>query len=145
MAQLKLLAGLRAPAQTHDPRPPNPRTLPHAANPPRPPPTPRAASGAAAQRPSPGGNAVGPGGQLWISATPIDNARQLLIVIDPGARNAAVYHVDAAAGTLSLKSTRDISWDLLVGDFNAQEPKPAALRKMLEIGRDPAADGRPRP
>jgi len=104
-----------------------------------------AASGAAAQRPSPGGNAVGPGGQLWISATPIDNARQLLIVIDPGARNAAVYHVDAAAGTLSLKSTRDISWDLLVGDFNAQEPKPAALRKMLEIGRDPAADGRPRP
>jgi len=103
-----------------------------------------AASGAAAQRSLPP-NALGAGGHLWISATPIDNARQLLIVIDPGAKNAAIYHVDAAAGTLSLKSTRDISWDLLVGDFNAQEPKPAALRKMLEIGRDPAADGQNRP
>jgi len=102
------------------------------------------ASGAVAQRPSPPA-ALGSGGQLWISATPIDNARQLLIVIDPGAKNAAVYHVDVAAGTIALKSTRDITWDLLVGDFNAQEPKPSALRKMLEIGRDPAADAPIRP
>ncbi|NDC64629.1 MAG: hypothetical protein EBZ59_11740 [Planctomycetia bacterium] len=103
-----------------------------------------AASVATAQRPAaPTGLAAG--GQLWISATPIDNTRQLLIVIDPAAKNAAVYHVDAATGTLALKSTRDISWDLLVGDFNAQEPKPAALRKMLEIGRGPQPEGQGRP
>jgi NADH dehydrogenase FAD-containing subunit len=56
----------------------------------------------------------------------------LLLVVDPHLKNAAVYHVDAAAGTLTLKSTRDISYDLLVGDFNAQAPKPADLKKMLE-------------
>jgi hypothetical protein len=48
--------------------------------------------------------------------------------------HAALYHVDAVAGTLTLRSTRDIAWDLLVDDFNAQEPKPAALKKMLQVG-----------
>jgi PmbA protein len=38
-----------------------------------------------------------------------------------------------ATGALTLKSTRDISWDLLVEDFNCQEPRPAALKKMLEV------------
>jgi hypothetical protein len=100
----------------------------------------------AAQRPArPAGGDNGPGGQLWISATPLDAARQLLIVIDPHGKNAAIYHVDAAAGTLALKSTRDITWDLLVGDFNAQEPRPAALKKMLEIGREQGPDGQNRP
>lgn len=98
----------------------------------------------AAQRPArPAGDDAG--GQLWISSTPIDAGRQLLIVIDPHGKNAAIYHVDAAAGTLALKSTRDITWDLLVGDFNAQEPRPAALKKMLEIGMEQGADGRNRP
>lgn len=69
---------------------------------------------------------------LWISTGPLDEARRLLLVVDPQLKNAAVYHVDAAAGTLTLKSTRDISYDLLVGDFNAQAPKPADLKKMLE-------------
>jgi hypothetical protein len=74
-----------------------------------------------------------PQGGLWISAGPLDDSRRLLLVIDPQLKNAAVYHVDAAAGTLTLKSTRDISYDLMVGDFNAQPPKPADLQKMLEL------------
>jgi hypothetical protein len=82
----------------------------------------------AAQRPLPPDGGSG----LWISTGPLDDARRLLLVVDPHLKNAAVYHVDAAAGTLTLKSTRDISYDLLVGDFNAQAPKPADLKKMLE-------------
>jgi len=75
-----------------------------------------------------------PGGStgLWISTGPLDDARRLLLVIDPQLKNAAVYHVDAATGTLTLKSTRDIRYDLLVGDFNAQAPKPSELKRMLE-------------
>ena len=92
----------------------------------------------AAQRPP-----VPEGSALWISETPLDEARRLLIVVDPVGRHAALYHVDAAAGTLALRSTRDIAWDLLVDDFNAQEPKPAALKKMLQVGPAAAAD-RPR-
>jgi hypothetical protein len=83
----------------------------------------------AAQRPTPPENS-----SLWISDTPLDETRRLLVVVDPVGRHAALYHVDAVAGTLTLRSTRDIAWDLLVDDFNAQEPKPAALKKMLQVG-----------
>lgn len=104
-----------------------------------------AAAVSAAQRPARTVGDAAAGAPLWISATPIDAARQMLVVIDPHGKNAAIYHVDSAAGTLTLKSTRDITWDLLVGDFNAQEPRPAALKKMLEIGRDQGSDGQNRP
>ena len=77
------------------------------------------------------------GGRLWITTLPLDDVRHVLVVIDTAQKQAAIYHVDAATGTLTLKSSRDISADLKVGDFNAQEPKPAALRKMLEMKAAP--------
>jgi hypothetical protein len=43
-----------------------------------------------------------------------------------------------ATGSLTLKSARDISWDLSLDEFNAQEPRPAALRNMLQAGGRPA-------
>jgi hypothetical protein len=82
----------------------------------------------AAQRPPAGGDGV-----LWISESPLDDGRRLLVVIDQQGRHAAVYHLDAATGTLTLKSCRDLSWDLTLDDFNAREPKPDALRKMLQL------------
>jgi hypothetical protein len=91
------------------------------------------ASDLAAQRPS------GPpgGGPLWISDAPLDESRRLLIVVDSASRRAAVYHVDVASGSLTLKSARDISWDLMLDEFNAQEPRPAALRNMLQAAGRP--------
>jgi hypothetical protein len=77
-----------------------------------------------------GGEQAGP---LWTLATPLDDGRQMLLVVDQQNRALAIYHVDPANGTLTLKSTRDVSWDLLVEDFNCQEPRPAALKKMLEV------------
>jgi hypothetical protein len=79
--------------------------------------------------------AARPGGQegpLWVSESRLDDGRRLLVIVDQATRHAAIYHLDGTDGTLTLRSTRDISWDLMVGDFNAQEPKPAALRKMLQ-------------
>ena len=94
-----------------------------------------AAGVAAAQRGprGPAATSTGHPGALWASATPLDDGRQMLLVVDQEHRALAVYHVDPASGTVSLKSSRDISWDLLVGEFNAQEPKPASLRRMLEM------------
>ena len=88
----------------------------------------------AADRPAP------PGGQgpLWVSESRLDDSRRLLVVVDQQGRHAAIYHLDAAAGTLTLKSTRDLAWDLSIGDFNAQEPRPAALQRMLQL---PSAPG----
>jgi hypothetical protein len=76
------------------------------------------------------------GGSLWVSDSPLDNGRRLLIVVDPATRHAAVYHVDSQGGGLTLKSARDISSDLLLDEFNVQEPTPAALRKMLQQARE---------
>ena len=72
-------------------------------------------------------------GPLWTLATPLEDGRQMLLVIDQQNRAMAIYHVDPANGTLTLKSTRDVRWDLMVEDFNCQEPRPAALKKMLEM------------
>jgi len=89
----------------------------------------------AAQRPTraPAASAAGHAAAFWTAMTPLEDGRQMLLVVDPENRALAVYHVDPAGGTVTLKSSRDISWDLLVGDFNAQEPRPAALKKMLEM------------
>lgn len=94
-----------------------------------------------AQRPAFAPSAPIPSGSLWIHATPLDERQQLLLVVDPHLRNAAIYHVDGPTGALVLKSTRNITWDLMVGDFNAQEPKPAALRRMLDQGSETAPVG----
>ena len=78
---------------------------------------------------------------LWISDTPVDDARRLLVVVDSATRHAAVYHLDHATGSLQLKSSRDLTWDLLVDDFNAQEPRPAALKRLIQAGAPPTGDG----
>ncbi|MFM9058085.1 MAG: hypothetical protein ACKOSQ_02970 [Planctomycetaceae bacterium] len=75
--------------------------------------------------------AVGTAG-LWISDSPLDDGRRLVIIVDPATRHAAVYHVDAASGSMTLKSARDVSGDLALDEFNAQEPRPAAIRRMLQ-------------
>ena len=87
---------------------------------------------ASAAPPAIGQAGGGPGAPLWVTMTPISDDRQMLLVVDPNERTAAVYHVDAATGTMTLKSARSIRWDLLVGEFNAQEPTPSALRKLIE-------------
>lgn len=78
-----------------------------------------------------------PGSGLWISAVPLEDGRQLLMVVDPAVRTAAVYHVEATTGVIALKSTRNLTWDLLVGEFNTGEPRPAAVRRMVEQDATP--------
>jgi len=89
-----------------------------------------AASQAPAPR-APHAAGIGSGG-LWISDSPLEDGRRLLVVVDPATRHAAVYHLDPATGSLTLASARDLTWDLSLDEFNAQEPRPAALRKMLQ-------------
>jgi len=71
---------------------------------------------------------------LWLADAPVDDGRRLLIVVDTATRHAALYHVETATGALTLRSSRDLTWDLMVDEFNAQEPKPAALRRLLGGG-----------
>ena len=76
---------------------------------------------------------------MWVRTFPLDECRHALLIVDPIQRHVAIYHVDTVAGTLTLKSSRDISGDLQLGDFNAHEPKPATLRKILDMSAPAAA------
>ena len=88
-----------------------------------------------------GENAADP---MWVRTFPLDESRHALLIVDPILRHVAIYHVDTVAGTLTLKSSRDISGDLRLGDFNAKDTKPATLQKMLEMSV-PAASSQPLP
>lgn len=99
---------------------------------------PRAGRGLAA--PEGGG---GPG--LWVHSTPLEDGRHLLVVIDGQGKGAAVYHVDPVQGSLTLKSTRNLGWDLLVQEYNAQDPRPTTLRRMLETAGESLPAGQKSP
>ena len=63
---------------------------------------------------------------LFVSTSPIDTGRQMLLVIDPERQVLAVYHIETLSGEVS-RST-GAAYDLQLEDFNAEDPKPAAIK-----------------
>ena len=74
---------------------------------------------------------------LIVSTVPIDSGRQMLLVINTETNILAVYHIETLSGEVSLRSTRALAYDLQLEDFNAEDPKPAAIKKMLRIDSTP--------
>lgn len=60
------------------------------------------------------------------------DGRQQITVVDSRQRVMAVYHVDRASGALSLKSVRNLNWDLLIEDFNSDKPTPREVRALTQ-------------
>jgi hypothetical protein len=79
--------------------------------------------------PSPG---VQRGAELVTIASPVADNRQQLTVIDPLARVMSVYHIDVTSGAITLKSVRNIHWDLQMSEFNGVSPLPREIRALLE-------------
>ena len=57
---------------------------------------------------------------------------QQLTVIDPRMRVMSVYHLDLATGAITLRSVRNITWDLQLREFNGVAPLPQEIRALLE-------------
>jgi hypothetical protein len=55
-----------------------------------------------------------------------------LTVVDPRQRALSVYHIDLLTGKITLKSVRNIQWDLQVTDLNNEPPRPLEIQSMLE-------------
>jgi hypothetical protein len=72
------------------------------------------------------------GGELITFTSTAAENRQQLTVIDPRSRAMAVYHVDSTTGVVSLKSVRNIQWDLMMSEFNGVSPLPREIRAMVE-------------
>ena len=71
------------------------------------------------------------GGLIALSAQ-LPNGHQQLTVVDPAQRVIAVYHVDPTSGELSLRSVRNIQWDLRMTQFNGSTPLPQEIRTLLQ-------------
>jgi len=78
------------------------------------------------------GPAVGTGSELITLASPLGDFGQQLIVIDPKVRSLSVYHIVGATGEVSLKSVRNIQWDLQLSHFNNVGLTPQEIRSLLE-------------
>jgi hypothetical protein len=71
-------------------------------------------------------------GGLITLATAAGENRQQVTVIDPTMHVLSVYHIDLASGEVSLKSVRNIHWDLQMTEFNGTSPLPKEIRSTLE-------------
>jgi hypothetical protein len=74
-------------------------------------------------------------GELIALSFDVGNGRQQITLVDPRTRMIGVYHVDPASGELSLKSVRNVHWDLQMDEFNGTTPSPREIRSLL--GRKP--------
>jgi hypothetical protein len=60
------------------------------------------------------------------------DGRQQITLVDTRQRVMAVYHVDKSTGALSLRSVRNLQWDLMIEDFNSNNPTPREIRALKE-------------
>ncbi len=73
-----------------------------------------------------------PSEQLIAVAVDAAEGRQHVVLVDPKSRVMSVYHVDATTGAITLKSVRNVHWDLLMEEFNGGHPSPREIRSLLE-------------
>ncbi len=72
------------------------------------------------------------GTELIVVPTVLGDKVQMLTIIDPRQRVLGVYHIDTATGKISLKSVRNIHWDLQIDHLNTDEPLPQQIRSVWE-------------
>ena len=81
----------------------------------------------AAQVPAKGSEA-----SLIVMSAPLADGGQQLTVVDPVQRVMCIYHIGAKNGEISLKSVRNITWDLRMTQFNGVNPQPEEIRSLVE-------------
>ena len=76
---------------------------------------------------------AGPGSAdaLTIAAADTESGQQIVIV-DRQSRVMSVYHVERDSGKISLKSVRNMTWDMQMLQWNSQSPLPQEVRTMLQ-------------
>jgi hypothetical protein len=72
------------------------------------------------------------GGELIAVPSPMGDKGQLLTVLDPRQQTMGVYWIEAGTGKITLRSVRNIRFDLMMTDFNGDNPLPKEIRLQLE-------------
>jgi hypothetical protein len=71
------------------------------------------------------------GGELVSFAWDTGN-HEHLAVLDAQSRVMSIYEVNRTSGTITLKSVRNIGWDLQLEEFNSSNPTPREIRSLVE-------------
>lgn len=69
---------------------------------------------------------------LSVAHVELPDGRQQTTVIDVRTRAMAVYHVNPQTGVITLKSVRNLGWDLQIDDYNSGKPQPREVRALVE-------------
>ncbi|MGA2618408.1 MAG: hypothetical protein ABSF26_12415 [Thermoguttaceae bacterium] len=85
-----------------------------------------------AQRVAPNTPAAGGGGDLIVLPTVGGEKGQWLTVVDPRNQAIGVYSIEGSSGKITLRSVRNIHYDLQMTDFNSDSPLPKDIRQQLE-------------
>jgi hypothetical protein len=72
------------------------------------------------------------GGELIAMSAVTADDRQQVTLVDPRTRTMCVYHIDGKSGEVTLKSVRNVSWDMQMLEFNATSPTPRELRSQVQ-------------
>ena len=72
------------------------------------------------------------GGELIAVPAPMGEKGQMLTVLDPRQQTMGVYWIEAGTGKITLRSVRNIRFDLMMTDFNGENPLPREIRNQLE-------------
>jgi len=75
---------------------------------------------------------VASGSELIVVPSSSGEKAQVLTVVDPRQRVISVYSIDLATGKITLKSVRNIQWDLQMMYLNNETPLPQEIRSLLE-------------
>ena len=71
-------------------------------------------------------------GELIALSSDVSDGRQQVTIIDPASRVMSVYHIEHSTGTITLKSVRNIRSDLLMDEYNTNNPLPREIRAILK-------------
>ena len=72
------------------------------------------------------------GSELIAVPSPVGEKGQMLTVLDPRQQTMGVYFIEAGTGKITLRSVRNIRFDLMMTDFNGENPLPREIRLQLE-------------
>ena len=72
------------------------------------------------------------GESLVAMSAPTVTGDQIVTVIDRQQRVMGVYLIDSKSGEISLKSVRNLRWDMMMDEFNGTKPVPEEIRALVQ-------------
>lgn len=71
-------------------------------------------------------------GELLGFVNPAAQNGQHVTIVNASRGTMLVYHVDGQSGQITLKSSRRLTWDFSLDEYNATAPLPTEIRQMVE-------------